>query len=263
MTNEFLQKLLLTTDISKGRCIKQVGNIKAIFMKNISVEVPVNGRMDNIITVVYDYIVLVKDETIIIGGMLKMENKDVHILIFDEFRGKGYCSKIMKDNFLKRIWRDSEISCNTPDQYFKVRHLVESSGLRLVDINEPLYELSDDSYYKIVRFGDLYDINNDFYTKFINLLMSKNVQSELLRLSRGDNGTFILSKGNISYIISIDNIVLFKDDKNNTWNPVLINISLIKYGFNEYSVSFDISDESRLNTAIKSIGSWLSGKGFL
>jgi len=113
MTDETLEKILKTT--------------------------PLNGTYLNNKTAMYlevkikciEQIIVLLDGDIRVGGMFIMGDCDLHFMIFEEFRNKGYLSNFMRSKALNKIRPKlkSASICNNEEKQ-KIRYLLKLSGLK-------------------------------------------------------------------------------------------------------------------------------------
>ncbi len=108
---------------------------------------PLNGTYINNKTAMYievrvrniEQIIILLDNDVRVGGMFIMGDCDLHFMVFEEFRNKGYLSRFMKSKYLNKIrpGLKSASVCNNENRK-KIRYLLKLSGLR-TSRTAPLY----------------------------------------------------------------------------------------------------------------------------
>lgn len=114
MTNETLINELCTIDISKAKTL--IPN-KAVYID------------------AYNKYVILLDNGQRVGGIYIMDDYDLHICIFEKFRGKHYASDFMKSGWIKKLRPNlKSVTCvhmKSTSEYKTVKHLADLAILEL------------------------------------------------------------------------------------------------------------------------------------
>lgn len=114
MTNETFIKEISGIDISKAKTL--IPN-KAVYVANYN-----------------EYVILLDNEQRI-GGIYIMGDFDLHILIFERFRGQHYASDFMKSGWIKKLRPNlksiSSVHSQSTLEYKIVKHLADLAKLEL------------------------------------------------------------------------------------------------------------------------------------
>lgn len=116
MTEEKLQEMILSFDLSKAKEI--VPNMAYLC------DVPSHDDYEP-----YHLIILTNNSQEKVGGVLKIDDFDLQLLIFKEYRNQGYMSRFFKTNTLQKVWPENHTINWLPgeieddDDYHKKCHL--------------------------------------------------------------------------------------------------------------------------------------------
>ena len=265
MTNENLKLMLETCDISQGKVVKEIDNLKALLLEDIKF-MDCRYANGNASIHPYTFLVILHDDEKA-GIILKMtpdkvfNSGDIHCYIFENFRNRHILSRIMGDKFLSELWPDiKSISNNNPSTYFMTKHLAEITGYTTDEVNETyIVEPNDENYRRIINFKDLFGVDKELYFN-----ITKEFHSDGLQYFEFDFTTSetlcILSKYNLDRIITLDSVELYYDNKNNIFKPILLHITAYKHGSSEFSSTFDIDFDKY--GFIDVLYKWLNGEGW-
>jgi hypothetical protein len=152
MTNETLELICRNADISVGTPIGDVGiildvientkNRKFQYLRNGELRshgwnLRFNGKPLPKGCFGYQDIIILLEDNIPVGIVFPMGESDLHVLVLEEYQGRGIMSDFMSSGIVHQLNpRLSSISTNyslefEPEMYSKMKHLASKAGLKL------------------------------------------------------------------------------------------------------------------------------------
>lgn len=152
MTNETLELICRNADISVGIPIGDVGIIldvientkkrKFQYLRNGELRLHgwnlrLNGKPLPKGCFGYQDIIILLEDNIPVGIVFPMGESDLHVLVLEEYQGRGIMSDFMSSGIIHQLNpRLSSISTNyspefEPEMYSKIKHLASKAGLEL------------------------------------------------------------------------------------------------------------------------------------
>lgn len=152
MTNETLELICRNADISVGIPIGDVGiildvientnNRKFQYLRNGELRLHgwnlwLNGEPLPKGCFGYQDIIILLEDNITVGIVFPMGESDLHVLVLEEYQGRGIMSDFMSSGIIHQLNPGlSSISTNyypefEPEMYSKIKHLASKAGLEL------------------------------------------------------------------------------------------------------------------------------------
>lgn len=135
MTNRALTTIITLSDISKAKVLIPE---KAVYLKK-----PVRKRMyygsKKFIYDEEEFIILL-DNGKRVGGIYIMGDWDLHIIVFNKYKGQHHMSNFMRSGWIKKLFPDlNSITCihyNDTDEFKVVKHLADLADLEIREEKE-------------------------------------------------------------------------------------------------------------------------------
>lgn len=152
MTNETLELICRNADISEGIPIGDVGIILDVienaktrnfqYLRNGELalhgwSLRLNGKPLPKECFGYQDIIILLEDNIPVGIVFPMGESDLHVLVLEEYQGRGIMSDFMSSGIVHQLNPGlSSISTNfspefEPEMYSKIKHLASKAGLEL------------------------------------------------------------------------------------------------------------------------------------
>ena len=150
MTNEELELICRNTDISVGTPIGGVGIILDViedsrtcrfeYLRNgdltlHGLNLRINGKSLPNGCFGYQNVIILLEENTPVGIVFPMGKSDLHVLVLEEYQGRGIMSSFMSSGIVHQLNPGlSSIRTNfsprfDPDKYNKIKHLASKAGL--------------------------------------------------------------------------------------------------------------------------------------
>lgn len=129
MTNDTLNRVLVSSYISQGQVVRKIGDIEVILLKKRTTTLC--GDRTTKVSGVYTYLfILYKGQRAAI--ILKCDSVDIHCYVRPWYRDKHILSNAIRGHFLKKLWPDIDsVTCVNRDEYDRIKHLAEIAGYRV------------------------------------------------------------------------------------------------------------------------------------
>lgn len=153
MTNEELGLICRNTDISVGTPIDGVGIILDViedsstgrfeYLRNgeltsHGLNLRINGKPLPNGCFGYQNVIILLEENTPVGIVFPMGKSDLHVLVFEEYQGRGIMSNFMSSGIVHQLNPGlTSITTNfsprfEPDMYSKIKHLASKAGLEIL-----------------------------------------------------------------------------------------------------------------------------------
>ena len=128
MTNNTLSHVLRKIDLSKGKLVKKAEDLEAVLIENHkTVTINSYGRFVGY----YDYLILLRGGKKV-GIILKCDDVDIHVYVYQKYRSQHIVSRLTGDGFLKELWPDIDsVTCVNADEYDRIKYLAKIAGFYL------------------------------------------------------------------------------------------------------------------------------------